>query len=76
MINHLEGHPHAFLDSNNIVLSVCVFDGHESELLEQVKEHLSAVNIICCCDYGPASKKQEFRDGAFYDLEVESDTVE
>lgn len=65
-MNHLEGHPHAFLDENNIVKAVLIFESHESPLLAQVQESLSAVSIKCCCDYGAASSGDEFFNTKFY----------
>lgn len=52
MIEHLEEHPHAFIDENNIVTHVLVFAEHDAQLLTEVKELLSATDSICCCDNG------------------------
>jgi hypothetical protein len=56
MINHLEWHQHAFLDKNNVVINVSVFDewAHNHQLLEDIKIANEANKIICCCQYGIA----------------------
>jgi len=56
MIEHLEWHNHAFIDENNIVINVAVFDenAHNSQLIEDVQQSLSAKQAICCCTFGMA----------------------
>jgi len=56
MTQHLEFHPHALLDKNNIVINVAVFDewAHNHQLLEDVKIANNATKIVCCCQYGIA----------------------
>jgi hypothetical protein len=51
-MEHLEWHKHAFIDADNKVIAVPIFDesAHGSQLLEDVKEQLGAVAYICCCD--------------------------
>lgn len=66
MTNHLDNHAHAFLDESNIVIEILVFDGHNSDLLNQVKEHLKAADVKCCCDNGIAYKNGDFFNGKFY----------
>jgi hypothetical protein len=53
LINHLENHEHAFV-KNNTVISILVFDGHDSNLLEDCRKHFEADEVICCCDHGKA----------------------
>jgi hypothetical protein len=55
-MTHLEFHPHAFLNENNVVINVAVFDewAHNHQLLEDIKELNNAYKIICCCQYGLA----------------------
>jgi hypothetical protein len=55
-MTHLEWHEHAFLDANNIVINVSVFDesAHNHQLLEDVKASIGASKVICCCQYGIA----------------------
>jgi hypothetical protein len=62
-MEHLEWHKHAFLDADNKVIAVTVFDesAHGSQLIEDVKEQLGAVRFICCCDNG------ETNVGAYWD---------
>ena len=56
MIEHLEWHQHAFIDENNDVINVAVFDewAHNHQLLEDVKISIGASEVICCCQYGIA----------------------
>lgn len=56
----------AFLDANNIVLEVCVFEEEDPALLEQIKNHLSAHDYKSCEVYGQTSKGHEFYNGKFY----------
>lgn len=65
-MEHLEGHPHAFLDINNTVIQVAVFDGHDHALLEQVKAHYECADYKCCCDFGVAYINGDFYNGKFY----------
>lgn len=53
-MNHLEWHQHAFLDNNNIVINVAVFDesAHDHQLLEDIKSSLNATSVVCCCTHG------------------------
>ena len=53
MINHLENHEHAFI-KDNTVISILVFNGHNSNLLEDCRKHFEADEVICCCDNGIA----------------------
>ena len=57
MIEHLEWHQHAFIDKNNIVINVSVFeeDAHDSDLLDQIKDIFKAEQTICCCTFGTAN---------------------
>lgn len=66
MINHFDNHPHAFLDNDNIVVAINVFSGHDSDLLDAVKQHHNAAKIVCCCDYGLAVVGGDFYEGKFY----------
>lgn len=54
MINHLEWHQHAFIDSSNKVILVAVFDewAHNHQLLEDIRIANNCSKIICCCQYG------------------------
>ena len=54
-MEHLDKHPHAFIDKDNMVLNVAVFNGHDEDLIELIKsQHEGAVASICCCNYGLA----------------------
>ena len=55
-MEHLEWHQHAFLDENNVVINILVFDesAHGSQLLEDVRELCKATTVVCCCDHGIA----------------------
>jgi hypothetical protein len=62
-MNHLEFHEHAFIDNNNIVINVAVFNesAHDSQLLNDVlKATPNAVKIICCCVFGKGSIGQSW----------------
>lgn len=54
MTTHLEWHQHAFIDENNKVILVAVFEkwAHDHQLLEDVKIANGASSIVCCCQYG------------------------
>lgn len=65
-MEHLQDHPHAFLDANNKVTSIYVFDGHNHDLLEQVKESISAAKVVCCCNYGMATVGGELYNDKLY----------
>jgi hypothetical protein len=56
-MEHLDWHSHAYLDVNNKVINVCVFqeEDHDSDLLDDIKNHLGAVQVVCCCTFGIAS---------------------
>lgn len=62
MTTHLEWHQHAFLDKNNIVINVAVFEewAHNHQLIEDTKAALGAAKVICCCQYGPAGIGNEW----------------
>jgi len=66
-MEHLEEHQHAFLDENNIVMLVAIFDksAHGSQLIEDIKLAHNAKKIICCCDNGIASIGQEWTGSYF-----------
>ena len=56
MTNHLEWHQHAFIDENNIVKLVAVFDewAHNHQLLDDICAQNGTTKAICCCQYGLA----------------------
>lgn len=56
-MTHLEWHQHAFLDENNVVITIAVFEewAHNHQLLEDVKKSVNASKVICCCQYGLTS---------------------
>lgn len=72
-MEHLENHPHAFLDDNNIVMNINVFDGHDHSLIEQVKNAHKASAVVCCCDNGIATIGGDFFNGKFYPVKPGSD---
>lgn len=52
-VNHLEGHPHAFVDENDNVLNIAAFDGHDPEIISLVMAaQPNAVKAICLCIHG------------------------
>jgi hypothetical protein len=66
-MEHLEWHNHAFIDENNIVIDVAVFDewAHDHQLLEDAKILLGAAEVICCCTFGIASIGDEWTGSEF-----------
>jgi hypothetical protein len=66
-MEHLEWHKHAFIDADNKVIAVPIFDesAHGSQLLEDIKEQLGAVAYICCCDNGEANVDAYWINGRF-----------
>jgi hypothetical protein len=49
--SHLEWHQHAFLDANNAVVDLFVFDAssHGSNLLIEIA---NGRTVVCCCEHG------------------------
>lgn len=56
-MEHLEWHNHAYIDENNTVIGVAVFQesAHDTQLLESVKEMYGAKQTVCCCTFGLAN---------------------
>lgn len=65
-MGHLENHPYAVLDENNFVINLLVFAEHDDILIEQVKKHLNAVQMISCCEFGEAQIDCYFYNNVFY----------
>lgn len=65
-MEHLDNHPHAFLNENNTVVNVCLFNDHDEDLLEQVKNHFSASSFKSCCEFGTAFINGDFYNNKFY----------
>jgi hypothetical protein len=63
---HTDNHMQAFLDVNNLVIAVNIFDGHNESLIQQVKEFHNAADVKSCSIYGQASAGDEFYNGKFY----------
>lgn len=51
-MEHFANHPHAFLDSNNVVFLVGAFKDHDHEVVEAMKQNLNATAFACCCELG------------------------
>jgi hypothetical protein len=49
-----EEYEYAFIDTNGTVLNVCIFSDTNQELLETIKNSLSAHDFISCNDFGMA----------------------
>ena len=49
-VEHLDDHPHIFLNSEDIVIGTYVFDGHDHELLDLVKNEIGGESYLCGCD--------------------------
>ncbi len=65
-MEHIEGHPHAFLDEQNIVLVINMFSNHDLDLLNQIKALHNAASFISCCEYENAMVGGDFYNGKFY----------
>jgi hypothetical protein len=66
---HLPEHPHSFV-KDNYVSSVAIFDGHDHELIENVRIALGADWVQCNCDYQRVVMPGAFWDGTdFLDLD-------
>ena len=55
-MDHLDWHNHAFIDENNKVIDVAVFQesDHDTDILETIRKSLGAKQTICCCTFGMA----------------------
>jgi len=53
-MTHLEFHPHAFINNDNVVELIAVFNesDHNTVLIEQVQEANQYKEAICCCAFG------------------------
>jgi hypothetical protein len=53
-MSHLEFHPHAFIDSNNTVINIAVFNesDHNEEIINAACLINGGVQAICCCVFG------------------------
>lgn len=65
-MSHLDNHPHAFLNNQDIVINIFNFQSHDSILLDQVKEQIKADSYISCCEYGLAYINGDFYNNKFY----------
>jgi hypothetical protein len=65
-MEHLDHHPCAFLNKDNIVFYVLTFENHDESLLEQVKNYFNMDKYISCCDYGVACVDGDFYNNKFY----------
>lgn len=65
-MEHLENHPHAFLNANNFVIETKVFAEHNEALIEQTRQSIGAAYVINCCIHGNGSAGSEFYNGKFY----------
>lgn len=65
-MEHLENHPHALINENNIVTEIFSFASHDPVLLEECKTIHNAKDIISCCEYGPAYGGGMFKNNRFY----------
>jgi hypothetical protein len=56
-MTHLEFHPHAFINNDNVVGLIAVFleEDHNTVLIEQVQEANGYKEVICCCTFGQTS---------------------
>lgn len=54
MVEHLDHHPHAFLDENNVVGQIAAFDGesHDDAFIQSFAGAIGFVKAVCCCTFG------------------------
>lgn len=45
---------YAFINSNNVVINVCVFKKEDVDLIDFIKTQLNATLAISCDEFGPA----------------------
>lgn len=51
---HVDNHPHAFIDENNIVIQVSAFQeqDHDTPFLEELRVFHNSKQVVCCCVFG------------------------
>jgi hypothetical protein len=56
-MSHLEFHPHAFIDANNIVINIAVFNesDHNEEIINDACLLNGGIQAVCCCIFGMAT---------------------
>ena len=64
-MEHLENHPYAFINSENIVINVAIFHEHDNLLVNDVtvsqEETFNiALQAISCCEEGSANVGEKF----------------
>jgi len=64
-MEHLEGHPHAFI-KDGIVVNVAAFDGHDFELIDIIRQANGGDLSVCCCDNGAAMIGSIWNSVRFY----------
>ena len=69
-MEHLEYHPHAYLDSDNFVVSVLLFDSHDYDLINSFKDNFGVVDIKSCCEYGECGVGAYFYNGKLHGMEL------
>lgn len=62
---------YAFINDNNTVINICVFDEHNEETLEIIKNHLSAKEYISCNEFGVAQIGGTWNGEFFVDINGE-----
>lgn len=65
-MTHLSNHPHAFLNEDSKVISVVLFNSHDDNIVNAVKDNIGAANVKDCCQYGDAGVGMYFYDNVFY----------
>jgi hypothetical protein len=65
-MNHIENHPQAYLDSNSKVIAVYLFNSHENELINEIKNNIGAIEVVDCCEYGDTGAGSYFYNNVFY----------
>jgi hypothetical protein len=64
-----EEYEYALIDSNNVVVSIAVFDTNDDELIQLITAENNAVNAISCNQFGQAAVNGTWNGERFLDSE-------
>jgi hypothetical protein len=75
-VQHLDGHPHAFVNNSGTVVNVAVFDDHIADTINFIREsHYSDTTVVCCCVNGDANLGDTWDGKKFISAPVQDPTV-
>jgi hypothetical protein len=67
---------YAFLDENDIVINVAVFESHNIDFLETIRVHFNAKEWVACIDFDNQISMGDHRhNGKFYPPQPSSDWI-